>query len=138
MGFFSKEHSAIAMTPRHMQELLELHCEVECVEGNVVEFSWQEMDLILVYDIAADRMRIMTPIALVEDIEDHQLQKAMEANFHSALDARYAQSDGMLWSLFVHPLSSLSDDLLISAIKQVAMAKLTFGGDYSSGLADFS
>ncbi len=134
MGFFSKEHSGVAMTPRQLLRCLETHTEVECVEGNVVEFSWQEMDLILVYDTHDDRMRIMTPIAALEDLEAGQMDMAMDANFHDLYDARYAVSDDIVWSLFVHPLSSLTDELLLSAIKQVAMAKLSFGSDYQSGL----
>ncbi len=34
----------------------------------------------------------------------------MQANFDTALDARYAIAKGALWSTFIHPLS----DLLIS------------------------
>ncbi len=32
----------------------------------------------------------------------------MIANFHTALDARYAISDGVIYAAFIHPLSSLA------------------------------
>lgn len=137
MGFFSKEHLAIAMTPRLLQQLIDEHCQLECVEGNVIEFTWEDIDLILVHDVIADRLRLMTPIATLEDLDNGQIEQAMKANFQSALDTRYAISDDMIWSVFLHPLSSLTEELFLSAVKQVATAKLTFGCDFSSGEYDF-
>jgi hypothetical protein len=54
------------------------------------------------------------------------------ANFHSALDVRYALSDEIIWSVYTHPLESLSPDQLKDAISQVYMAAVTFGTTYSS------
>lgn len=61
----------------------------------------------------------------------------MEANFHSALDARYAVSDGVLYSAFIHPLASLTERDLISGIGQTRQLALTFGRKYSSGALHF-
>ena len=61
----------------------------------------------------------------------------MEANFHSALDARYAISDGILWAAFIHPLQELTKDQVISAISQVYSTVQTFGTYYSSGELSF-
>lgn len=65
------------------------------------------------------------------------MDRAMEANFHTALDARYATTHGQMWSVFIHPLASLDDDLFRSAIHQVAVAKMTFGDTYTSGVMQF-
>lgn len=102
-------------------------------KGNVIEFLYKKVPLVLVYDINADRMRLVSPIIEVKDIDEEILHKAMEANFHSALDARYAISNGVVWSAFIHPMSELSKNFFKSAIDQVATAHLTFGSQYSSG-----
>jgi len=38
----------------------------------------------------------------------------MQANFDSALDARYAIAKGKLWSAFIHPLSELNEEQFFS------------------------
>ena len=102
-------------------------------DGHVVHFEFAEVPVILVYDERADRMRLISPILPVNELRDGQLEAAMQANFHSTLDARYAVSQGVVWSAFIHPLSDLTDKLLRSAIRQVVTAKVTFGDTYSSG-----
>lgn len=84
-------------------------------------------------DEAANRMRIISAITDVDQLSGDQLFYALAANFHSALDARYAISDGLVYAAFIHPLSSLSVAELRSAISQVASAHRTFGATYSSG-----
>lgn len=58
--------------------------------------------------------------------------KLMEANFHTALDVKYAISDDILWSVFIHPLKELNKDEVLSAINQVYEASVTYGTTYSS------
>ncbi len=106
-------------------------------EGPVIRFSHQGTPIILVYDENADRMRLLAPIAAVEDLEAGMLEAALSANFHSVLDARYAISDGIIWAAFLHPLADLSETLFISAISQVATAKVTFGADFAGGGLQF-
>ncbi|MEM7627062.1 MAG: type III secretion system chaperone [Planctomycetota bacterium] len=122
-----------AMTPQRMvATVVEVGDNVQ-QEGNVVEFVFEGVPVLLVFDPHADRMRLVSPIAQVADLEEGVLVKAMQANFHSVLDARYAISNGIVWSVFIHPMSDLSDDLLRSAIRQVAVARVTFGKTYTSG-----
>ena len=79
-----------------------------------------------------NRMRIISPIAEMGEVTDEQLLRCMEANFHSALDARYAISDGILWAAFIHPLQELTKDQVISAISQaVSYTHLTLPTIYS-------
>ena len=96
-----------------------------------------QQQLMIVYDENADRMRIISPIADLKDISTEQLKLALEANFHTNLDSRYAISDGIVWSVFIHPLSDLSEELFISAINQTYNATMTFGNEYSSGYMSF-
>lgn len=103
--------------------------------------SWQfiidELAFICITDQIQNRMRIISPIAEMAEVTDDQLLRCMEANFHSALDARYAISDGILWAAFIHPLRELTKDQVVSAITQVYSTAQTFGTYYSSGELSF-
>lgn len=59
------------------------------------------------------------------------------ANFHTALDARYAVANGAVVSVFVHPLSSLQEADLRSGLCQVATLANNFGTSHSSGALGF-
>lgn len=91
---------------------------------------------ICVTDENHNRMRIISPIIEEKNISISVKQKLLEANFHTALDARYAISNEYLWAVFIHPLKELSKDQVLDAIKQVYTAVLTYGTTYNStGLA---
>jgi len=45
---------------------------------------------------------------------------------------KYALSDEVIWSVFIHPLKELSDHQVLDAIDQVYNASVTFGATYSS------
>lgn len=91
----------------------------------------------IITDEKADRMRVIVPIVKVEDIEEGELLRLMQANFDSALDARYSVANGVIWSAFIHPLSLLSDEEFISGLAQAMTAAATFGSTYSSGAMIF-
>ena len=110
--------------------------EVNC-QGSLIELSYDGIAMVVVFDEHADRMRVMSPIVHVDELQDEQLLSAMEANFHQALDARYAIGDEVVWSAFIHPLRDLTADLLKSALTQVATARRTFGTEYTSGHLTF-
>ncbi len=105
--------------------------KVEGVAGN-----WQvvygEQVLFIITDEANNRMRIFTPIADQKDIDKTELATMLEANFHAALDAKYALYSGFVVSLFTHPLKELTDHQFKDAVKQVAVAGQNFGTTYSS------
>jgi len=127
----------VAMTaPGLLSVINEVAEEVE-VSGNTVQFTFQGVLMILIHDHNADRMRLVSPIIETKNLEAGMLEKAMEANFHSALDARYATADGSVWSVFIHPLSDLQASFFKSAIRQVATARVTFGDQYTSGALVF-
>jgi len=99
---------------------------------NAFQFLYKRKLLICVYDESANRMRIMTPIIERAEIGEEELLNAMVANYHSALDVRYALSDEMVWSVYTHPLKSLAIPQLKDAVLQVYRAAITFGSTYSS------
>lgn len=102
-----------------------------------LRFVYDGVPMACVSDPNADRMRITAPIVEVTDLTAEQLLNAMEANFHSALDARYATSQGLLHAVYLHPLSSLTEAQIRSAVRQIAVAYQTFGTAYTSGLYQF-
>ena len=97
--------------------------------------------IVVMTDERANRMRIMMPIRPfdTQNVDDLQLAViALHANYDRALDARYAVQEGMLWSAFIHPLSSLTPTDLDSAIKQVIALRDNTGTSYSSGAFIFA
>ena len=105
--------------------------------GNGFSFSVEERALRLVYDERADRMRIVTPIISSANLPEEVLMRMLQANFDSALDVRYAVGGGNVWSVFIHRMSSLKAEDLISGIAQTAIAAETFGTSFSSGAVVF-
>ncbi|MEL7022912.1 MAG: type III secretion system chaperone [Pseudomonadota bacterium] len=101
-------------------------------QNNII-FTFADYEILLVSDPAADRMRVMIPVNPADALDEEELLRLMQANFDSALDARYAIANGMLWSTFIHRLSSLTEEDLLSGIGQTINTADTFGTSYSSG-----
>lgn len=106
-------------------------------EKGVVGFKYQGMDMYLISDVDHDRMRIITPVAQYSQLTEEQINKSMESNFHSALDARYATRKDVLYAAYIHPLSKLDEQQIKSAVTQVFNLRATFGSSYSSGVLRF-
>ncbi len=100
--------------------------------GNAFQFMYKEKLLVCIYDVDANRMRIISPIIERKKIEEEELLNALVANFHSVLDVKYALSDEIIWSVYTHPLKELTDHQVLDAIEQVYTAAITFGSTYSS------
>ena len=120
------------MHPEKLKELIVQVSDTLQSTGNAFQFLYKEKMLICIYDENANRMRIISPIIEREKLEEEQLLNAMVANYHSALDVKYALSDEIIWSVFAHPLKELSDHQVLDAINQVWAAAVTFGTTYSS------
>ncbi len=99
--------------------------------------QWQltlgDRPLLVIADPRADRMRIMTSIESTEILTEQLLLRLMQANYDSALDARYAVADKLIWGVFIHSLGELTDRLFLSGIAQVVSVAETFGSTYTSG-----
>jgi hypothetical protein len=106
-------------------------------ENGVVEFNYSNVKMYLISDIKHNRMRIISPVADYKKLTREHLDAALESNFHKSLDARYAVSDGVLYSAFIHPLSELSENQIKSAVQQVANLATSFGKDYTSGFLTY-
>jgi hypothetical protein len=101
------------------------------------QFSIESVDVTVITDENADRMRIISPVAKGEDLDKDMLYRLMQSNFDSALDARYSIAKGVLWSTFIHPLGSLGDEEFLSALGQVVNLSLSYGTSFSSGALIF-
>ncbi|MFK8163410.1 MAG: hypothetical protein AB8H12_13215 [Lewinella sp.] len=96
------------------------------------ELTLAETKMLCITDETHDRMRIITPVQLLEKATSQEVLSCLEANFHTALDVKYAIADGMIWVAFIHPLSPLQDGQLIDALAQVRSAAVTYGTIYTS------
>ena len=112
--------------------------EVERVEDqNVWSFKVEDVQLSVIADPRHDRMRVVSAIAAADALPPALLIRLMQANFDSALDARYAVARGNLWATFIHPLSPLTDRQFISGVGQTANLVRSFGTTFSSGALSF-
>ena len=107
------------------------------VSPTSVEMTIDGIPVIVIADARADRMRAMVPIRSAEGMSQAELVRVMQANFDSALDARYAIAQGRLWGAYIHPLSPLKKDQLLSALVQTINVARTYGQAYSGGAQVF-
>mmetsp|Transcript_121957 Transcript_121957/g.182099 ORF Transcript_121957/g.182099 Transcript_121957/m.182099 type:complete len:224 (-) Transcript_121957:193-864(-) len=129
----------IMMTGDRMKELIqEQDPSAVVVAGyNRVQFSRHEQPVELIFDVHADRMRLIAPIKPTEELRDDEMPRMLEANFHTTLDVRYAASGGTVYAAYLHPLHSLEEEQFLGAMDMVAMAAKTFGTNYSAGSLTF-
>lgn len=120
------------MTVKELVSIIQQEADTALVEGNSVRFLFNESMLICIHDESANRMRIISPIVEREKLGEEELLNALVANFHTALDVKYALSDEIVWSVYAHPLKELTEAQVIDAIQQVYAAAITFGQSYSS------
>ena len=96
------------------------------------QFDYFGRTLIVLTDEFNNRMRIITPVAQAEALDEELLHTCMSANFDRALDARYAINGEFVWSAFIHPLRELEVSQVVDAMTQVANLAVTFGMSFSS------
>lgn len=124
--------SAQSMTIGHLDSLLRAHAtDVEGRPG-FWEFSLGERPVLVITDEGANRMRVFSPIVRDTDLDEEGLRRMLEANFHSALDAKYCLHQGFVISVFTHPLRELTDAQFIDALFQVVTLAETYGSTYQS------
>jgi len=94
-------------------------------------------DIMVITDEAADRVRIISPVTASNDLDAALMLRILQANFDTALDARYAIAQGVLWTLYLHPLGALNDVQFLNGINQVINLAATFNTTFSSGELSF-
>jgi hypothetical protein len=113
--------------------------QVEAITGptGALQTQIDGISVYLISDPANDRMRIIAPISRVTGIDPRIFEILLRANFHSSLDARYAISEDVIFATYLHPISSLTPELIPSALAQVISLVKTFGTSFSSGAPVF-
>jgi len=131
--FYCFSNSLFAqMTNEKMDEIIRKEAtEVEGRLGNW-NFTYGEIPVIIITDTNANRMRIFSPVVEQKNATKKDMQKMLEANFHSALDAKYCLYEGFVISIFNHPLKELTDEQFIDAMRQVVVLAHTYGTTFSS------
>ena len=121
-----------SMTNEKMGKILE--SVADSIQGNngQWQFKIKETYFMCITDANHNRMRIISPITEAIKLTEDLKSAALVANFHTALDVKYAIADDVLWSVFIHPLKELSEAQVIDAVKQVYGANITFGTTFSS------
>jgi hypothetical protein len=126
-------HAAAAMTLGTLQGILKETVENLKGDNGQWRLTYAEVEMALLTSLPHDRMRIVAPIGPEAQLTDQHRKRMLEANFYSALDGRYATSNGRVYAAYIHPLSPLRREEIQSALRQVAELVKTFGTTYSSG-----
>lgn len=122
-----------AMNNARLETLIREHGTVDEGQPGYWRFEYQQRTVLVLTDESHDRMRIITPVAEVADLSEEIWLLALTANFDRALDARYAVNGEYLWSAYIHPLGSLTDQQFVDGLRQVATLADNFGTSFSSG-----
>ena len=106
-------------------------------QGNNWQLTVDERVLLVVTDTKARRMRVLTPIAAANALSAEVLMRLMQANFDTALDARYAVAQNLVWGTFIHPLDDLTQREFASGVLQTKALADSFGTTFSSGVLNY-
>lgn len=120
------------MTTSAMGKLLESYLTELEGENGFWRGNRNEVPVFVFSDDEHDRMRLMAPIGVVEELDSELLHVLLQANYDRALDARYAMRNKELWAVVVHPLATLATDDLPSLFDQVVTLVKNTGTTFSS------
>lgn len=130
--FQAVDTSAQKMDNKRLEKILtKVTDSIQGKEG-YWQVSYEDITVLVITDQKHNRMRMITPIAYISELKETIYIEALEANFHTALDVKYAISDKIMWTVFIHPFKELSENQIKDAIKQVYYGTKTFGDSYSS------
>ncbi|MCY4179669.1 MAG: hypothetical protein OXC60_18385 [Litoreibacter sp.] len=125
------------MTVERMGEIVLALDPESQTNGFQFQLTIEDVPVLIVTDASADRMRAMVPIRAAQDMSEKEIMRVMQANFDTALDARYAIAQGRLWGVYIHPLSPLEKDQFISGLGQAVNLAKTYGSLYTGGAMSF-
>lgn len=126
------------MSQESLERIIKAMADSSRGEQGVVEFDFNNLRMYVISDVKHNRMRIVAPVAEYAKLTSTQRDAILVSNYHKSLDARYAVSEGVLYSAYIHPLAELNESQVRSAVRQVSNLALSFGSDYSSGELTFN
>ena len=139
-GFAAAEDAPPGETPMTFERLIKIVNAIDPdarFSGTSMELTIDDIPIIVVTDPVADRMRALIPIRSADELDADELMRLMQANFDTALDARYAVAQGRLWATYIHPLAALEREQFLSGLVQTMNIARTYGQTYSGGALSF-
>ena len=125
------------MTTSVLLKLLHVHLDDLMCQHGVWYGARREIIVYVHLDEGRDRVRISTRVGELKTFDPELMATLLQANFDRAIDARYSLREKDLWSLFVHPLSSLSPADLEGFIDQVITLAANTGSTFASSTLRF-
>ena len=123
----AKRESAAGMTAEKMAQALRAR-GIE-VRGELLrrQFVYADTQFFLLTEPEQNRMRLLSPLARLDTLrrdpdfnEVELLQELLKANYLATGDARFCVHRNIIWAAFLHPLDTLTERDLISALDQLA------------------
>lgn len=121
------------MTLEDMVAIVKAIDEEAEVRGSAMRLTISEVKVTIITDPKNNRMRAFVPIQSLDGVNQQLLYRMLQANFDSALDARYAIAQEHILSVFIHPLKELNKDQFIEGLGQVVNLVKTYGTAFTSG-----
>lgn len=127
---------AAGMTAERLAEVLREH-DID-IQGKPLslQFLHKGMQVFLLADPQHNRMRLLSPLARLDMLrrdpdfnEVELLQKMLKANYLATGDVRLCVNRHIIWAAFLHPLDSLTERDLMSALDQLAETARKTRGD---------
>ena len=128
----SKVSAHEPMNNQRLENILKRHAKIQEGQLGYWSVAYAGHYVLVITDETHNRMRIISPIIEAKNLSEADLRKLMEANFESALDARYAIYNEVLWSVFIHPLGELNNSQFLDGLKQTVQLAASYGTTYSS------
>lgn len=101
-------------------------------------FQVQGYPVFVIADTDADRIRVQVPVTQTNRLTARDWRRVTSANFDTAIDARYAAAQNVLWAVFVHRFSTLTQEDFASGLQQCLNLMATYGTAYASTNRVFS
>lgn len=121
------------MTLEDMVAIVQAIDEEAEVRGSAMRLTISEVKVTVITDPKNNRMRAFVPIQSLDGVNQQLLYRLLQANFDSALDARYAIAQEHILSVFIHPLKELKKEQFIEGLGQVVNLVKTYGTAFTSG-----
>ena len=109
--------------------------EVEAMDGpsGALRTIEDGVEVYLITDPENDRVQLIAAVAPADQVDPRVFNILLQANHYLTGDARYSVSSGVIYAVYVHPLGSLTRELLVSGLDQVIALSKNFGSTFSSG-----
>ena len=120
------------MTNKRLSKILKKHAIEMKGEKGGWEVLLDQRPILISADEEINRRRIFTYVADLSDLNSEELEKLLRANFTRAVDAKYAIHNGLVMSVYSHPLKESTELQIADALQQVNNLAENFRTSYSS------